>query len=284
MKQNVDQSRSLYMLSQIIAHEGKVSADNTLGRPFFRHLPKGYHRWILMYTRDGEGLWEYPGWVHTTRRSEALLIRAGTPLFFRQPDDALFWDQMFAEFHPRTHWHAWLDWPVVTPGVMLLQVTDPARKRRIEELMHDCVWWANQPSPHWEDHALAALEHVLLEFDAINPNSVRHNLDPRLLKAMEFLSRHMRQPVMLDQVAQAAGLSIAALGVLFRRQLNTTPMRYLEEVRLTRATDLLRQTPLAIKEVAELVGFDNPFYFTRRFKARMKVNPRAFRRELATLS
>ena len=232
MPQNTALPASVHALAQIVANEGPVGDDNDLGRPYFRHVPNGSAQWILIYTRAGAGLWEYPEWTHATHRGEAVLLRPGAPHFYRRPENAPLWNQMWVQFHPRPHWHAWLDWPSVAPGVMYMNVAAPAQRRRLEQLLHRCVVWANRPSPHWEDYTLAACEHVLLDFDAVNPRSVRHNLDPRLLKAMGYLAQHAGDSVFLPDVARVAGISVTALCHLFRRQLHTTPMRYREQARL----------------------------------------------------
>jgi hypothetical protein len=109
MPQNITLPAPAFVLAQIVANEGPVDDDNQLGRPYFRHVPGGCSQWSLIYTRDGAGLFEYPEWTHRTGRGEAVLLRPGTPLFFRRPDDAPVWNQMWAQFHPRPHWYAWLD-------------------------------------------------------------------------------------------------------------------------------------------------------------------------------
>lgn len=122
-----------------------------------------------------------------------------------------------------------------------------------------------------------ALEHVLLLLDALSPARERV-LDPRVLSAQAYLRGHLGESVKLRHLAAACHLSVSRLSHLFREQVGMTPLEYLETERLERAKRLLAFTNLPVQSVATEVGFENPFYFTRRFKRATGVSPRDFRR------
>jgi AraC family transcriptional regulator of arabinose operon len=65
---------------------------------------------------------------------------------------------------------------------------------------------------------------------------------------------------------------------LFRAQVGQTPQRFLEQQRLDRAKQLLAFTPNSIKTIAYELGFENPFYFTLRFKRYTGSSPRQYRK------
>jgi AraC family transcriptional regulator of arabinose operon len=123
-----------------------------------------------------------------------------------------------------------------------------------------------------------ALEELLLWCDTQNPRSAESKLDPRVLDAMNFMCRSLDRKLTLDDVADAGGLSASRLSHLFKLQVGATPQQFLEQQRLNRAMQLLEMTPLSIKEIARQVGFDNPFYFTLRFKRHTGKSPREYRR------
>ena len=52
---------------------------------------------------------------------------------------------------------------------------------------------------------------------------------------------------------------------------------YINKVRLDRAVYLLSHTDLNILQVAKSVGFEDPYYFSRRFKSYTGITPSAFR-------
>lgn len=127
---------------------------------------------------------------------------------------------------------------------------------------------------------LNALEEVILWCNTLNPLSAYTQMDPRIQEVMDYLCSHLREKITLAQVAAEHSLSVSSLSHLFRQQTGMTVLRYLEEQRLARARHLLELTPWTIQWIAQAVGYDNPFYFTLRFKQRNGTSPRDYRRSI----
>ena len=106
------------------------------------------------------------------------------------------------------------------------------------------------------------------------------HLDPRVRKAMDFLGQHAAEPFSEERLARAAGLSPSRLRHLFRAQVGDSPRHFQEDLRLRRARDLLAMSRQTIGEIARELGFENPFYFTLRFKKQTGESPRAFRQRI----
>jgi AraC family transcriptional regulator of arabinose operon len=79
------------------------------------------------------------------------------------------------------------------------------------------------------------------------------------------------------RIAAQCGLSPSRFAHLFRHQTGETPQRYLELQRLKRARELLEFTQEPIAVIARSVGYENPFYFTLRFKRHNGASPRQWR-------
>jgi AraC-like DNA-binding protein len=71
----------------------------------------------------------------------------------------------------------------------------------------------------------------------------------------------------LDDVATRVGLEKSSVCRLFRRFLGTSPYQYLLRQKMNRAAELLLHRGGLVKEVAEQMGFSDPFHFSRGFKA-----------------
>lgn len=95
---------------------------------------------------------------------------------------------------------------------------------------------------------------------------VRHLLD----------ENHERRPTTAT-VAREVGMSTRHLYRQFHQALGKTPARYLTEVRLQQAVELLRRTPRTIKEVASAAGYSSSVTFNRVFKRVFGVTPSEFR-------
>ena len=78
------------------------------------------------------------------------------------------------------------------------------------------------------------------------------------------------------EVANACNISHPHLCRLFKRFSNETPTKMLLRLKLTRSLDLLEQGNLLVKEVAEKVGFEDQYYFSKRFKEFFGVSPKNY--------
>lgn len=98
-----------------------------------------------------------------------------------------------------------------------------------------------------------------------------------LRRAIEWVGFDGHNAVDLASLAKIAGVSAAQLVKLFKRHLDTTPMRYVWETRTRRGAQLLRETGLTVGEIAFRCGFQTPFHFSRWVKQIHGVAPREFR-------
>ena len=78
----------------------------------------------------------------------------------------------------------------------------------------------------------------------------------------------------LEDVAAAVGLEVSSVCRLFRRFHDRSPYRYLLQRKMTLAAEDLVENGGLVKEVAQRVGFSDPFHFSRCFKAVHGVAPR----------
>jgi AraC family transcriptional regulator len=101
--------------------------------------------------------------------------------------------------------------------------------------------------------------------------------DGRLARVMEFMSANFGQQISLDQLADESGISKYHFTRLFQRKAGATPMRYLSQIRLEAARDLLVTTNMRIGDVASVCGFTTPSHFSTAFSARYGTSPEKFR-------
>ena len=82
----------------------------------------------------------------------------------------------------------------------------------------------------------------------------------------------------LEETARRHGMSTSTLRRRWFDALKITPGRYLLNLRLQNARRLLAETTLTVGEIAERTGFEDMFYFSRRFKLETKLTPTQYRR------
>lgn len=97
--------------------------------------------------------------------------------------------------------------------------------------------------------------------------------------ALSYLEEHFNQPLELPGVAAAVFLSPNYLNRLFKMETGFTCMDYLIRLRVRRAQDLLNNTDFHINEIAQQVGYDDPYYFSRIFKQKTGIAPKKYRKQ-----
>ncbi|HXT37967.1 MAG TPA: AraC family transcriptional regulator [Chloroflexota bacterium] len=106
--------------------------------------------------------------------------------------------------------------------------------------------------------------------------------DPRsevqaLPRAVALIQQAAPRPLDLHAVADECGIGYSTLRRRFKQMTGQTITDYLLRVRLDRARDLLAHTRMSVAEVADAVGFADPYYFSRVFRLKEGVSPTAFR-------
>jgi YesN/AraC family two-component response regulator len=90
---------------------------------------------------------------------------------------------------------------------------------------------------------------------------------------IRFIDENYMQDIKLIALANEYYINHIYLSRLFRNQTGKNFIDYLTEVRMRKANVLLKNKTLKVKDVAKMVGFENPYYFTKRYKAFFNVTP-----------
>ena len=98
-------------------------------------------------------------------------------------------------------------------------------------------------------------------------------IDPAIAKVMNFMQRHLDEPVPMPELAAKAGLQIRTMQARFRAQLGTSPHNYYLDLRLAAAKRMLQHSGHTIAEVATAHGFGSASAFARAFRARFGLSP-----------
>jgi transcriptional regulator GlxA family with amidase domain len=104
---------------------------------------------------------------------------------------------------------------------------------------------------------------------------------PRMAKALEIMRASVETPLPTSEIAARVGISTRQLERLFGKYLNTSPKKYMLELRLERARSLLVQTEMSVAEIALACGFESPTHFSRVYRAAHGIAPGRQRRHLS---
>ena len=98
-------------------------------------------------------------------------------------------------------------------------------------------------------------------------------------KVKECVKMHyMELTFSLSTAADQVGVSTGYLSALFKKETGMNFIKYLTDVRMEKAMELLRGTDLRAYEIADRIGFDNTHYFSVAFKKYTGMSPSDFRK------
>lgn len=121
---------------------------------------------------------------------------------------------------------------------------------------------------------------ILSSLAQTDPDGPARPSDPRILRFQALIAAHAKDHWPIRRYAQALGLSERSLGRLCRAQTGLSPQAAIEAHQMREASRLLAYTRMSAQSVAHALGFDDPSYFSRRFRAFAGMSPRAYRARL----
>jgi AraC family L-rhamnose operon transcriptional activator RhaR/AraC family L-rhamnose operon regulatory protein RhaS len=134
--------------------------------------------------------------------------------------------------------------------------------------------------PGWSDLACGHFQHLCIALSRGYTQQRRTSLetDRRVAKAVEYIERNFCEEINVDALANAAAMSKRNFYRLFRQTLGLTPNALLKQVRLTRASEMLRLSESTITEICYDCGFTDSNFFSREFRRTHGMSPTSYRR------
>jgi len=236
---------------------------------------RGTDDWLLIFTLSGRGLIATDGEPWTVGAGEAVLYQPGMPQSYGTDPDAGLWKFLWSHFHLQREWGAWLNWPEKVKGLRYVKVSRRDQVMRIATALRETILNNRQGIPGSQALAVNSLERALILLHIAEGS---HQIDERVRRAVDILASEPERPFSMTELARRCAISSSRLAHLFSEQIGRSPQQYHEQVRLQRAAQLLRTTALPVQEIAAHSGYDDPFYFSNRFRKAFGKSPSMFRR------
>jgi AraC-like DNA-binding protein len=233
------------------------------------------------------------GWTEFTLPQQVLRLDAGQALILpprlrhaeRIGDSGSLPEERFANLvifsdGKRLSCHRALEQHPGLPGISQLVASEHSQSR----LIHDWLMqaWQCRPDSAWTDRqalsllatALAGVLHAL-EAAQDDPPSAE---PPLLARARNLIQNELGDlELSVQGLATNCGCTADHLSHLFRKHTGQTLVAYINRLRMERAARLLRESSLAIKEVAWACGYASAGYFIRVFKQHHGLTPQGWR-------
>lgn len=133
--------------------------------------------------------------------------------------------------------------------------------------------------PHYEEYLSILLHELFLLISRYTPkeNSQSRILQKEMESATHFFNEHFAEEISIENYSEAKHMSTCWFIRNFKRYNGVTPMQYILNLRITNAKTLLKTTTYPVSEIAVIVGYENPLYFSRLFKKQTGLSPSEFR-------
>ena len=170
----------------------------------------------------------------------------------------------------------WLDDTLGTHAEASRRLLGTAAQHTLDPRQEQLVQWL-AASPVADP--LIARQGAILLLASLNASSPAPGKRLPFATLDAYIDQNAAYPLQVADLARVAGLSCARLHSRFLSECGQTPMDYARQRRLRHALYLLRQTSLAVGEVASRVGYNSQSAFAAAMLREFGASPRALRRE-----
>lgn len=232
---------------------------------------KDFDFWTVL---DGEGTLEVGRKKHSLRPGISFILKPGEqPIGHHNPDKRLVVFAVHFDF---------LKNGKPLQGREIEWLPHPLRIRDMTSLQGN----ARQLIQQFESKAIYGAQRCQfifwqLFFQAIDETlyapSFSH--DERIEKVVYALEEDPGKEWSVEIMAKEAGLSRTHFTRMFIQRTGNSPTRYLIQVRIARACQLMEESNLTVSQIADELGYKDLYFFSRQFKQEKGVSPRIFRKE-----
>ena len=137
---------------------------------------------------------------------------------------------------------------------------------------------------------LFCISYLIQLLSTFSRESLLHEKGRRVLKnsdieySIKKMQLEYQQDHPISYYAQSCNLSIYQFIRKFKNATQLSPSKYIEKIRVDKSRELLSDTDLTVNEISDVIGFNDPFYFSKVFKKNTGLNPLAFRKSKKAFS
>ncbi len=228
---------------------------------------------VFQLTLAGSGELLWGGHRHRLRRGDAFFVRIPSDHRYCLPEDADMWEFVFVVVYGMETMRI-LRHVESSVGPIMPIGTNSGILPLLVDLFRYAMDEADHSGATVSSFAYRLIMQVL---DEIRPSGDEES-DFSVQAAKSFARQNLEYDIGVTEMADAAGLSRSHFSRLFHQTEGITAREYIEHLRIKKATALLAQRDLTVRNVAEASGFRDENYFSRVFKRATGLTPSEYRR------
>lgn len=243
----------------------------------------------ILYLYSGEGRYEIDGVTYDVAAGNLLIINPGVTHanIVTNPDNPLtilalgLCDVKFMDMAPNTITFE-TQTPVLQAGSELQNHIISIFFRILAEKEQQCLGKYDMMRLYLGQILL----HIIREYKnpaqtlVSKPSFTSHRKNHVVQTIMDYMEGHYAEKISLDGIASNMYLSPIYISKIFKEKTGESPIQYLIKIRLRNAVRLMKEHPdYSIRQIAQEVGYDDAYHFSKIFKKHMAATPKDYRRQ-----
>ncbi|MFV8347002.1 AraC family transcriptional regulator [Flavobacterium sp. ZB4P13] len=241
----------------------------------YRQRKQGSPGNILIYCIAGKGWCKIENKLYTIMPNQFLVIPLGLAHTYSADKDdpwTIYWIHFKGEggFHLARSLYEKL-----IAGDNMIYISE-VRNNLFDELYKNLQLGYGKSTTGYASILLWQILGSFLYDERFGASMMQQQSDP-IEKAIAYISENIQRRLTLEMISGQANLSVSHFSMLFKNKTGYTPVEYVNHLKIQIACQNLQFTNLRIKEIAELSGIEDPYYFSRVFNSLMGVSPTQYR-------
>ncbi|MBQ7573281.1 MAG: helix-turn-helix transcriptional regulator [Clostridia bacterium] len=108
--------------------------------------------------------------------------------------------------------------------------------------------------------------------------STLHNCNTTIIRVIDFINAHYNEKLTLEYIAQNCYVSVSHLTRLFKTTTGYTVISYINNLRIKKASEMIKSSDLSMSEIASKTGFESLSYFVKLFSQYFGMSPLQYRK------
>lgn len=244
---------------------------DTSFRPFKKHTAGNHY--MLIYVADGEGWYTVKGKTYPVTEndffvlSHEVAVKLGSSV---HNPWSIYWAFFSGTQATNIHQH------LMGKNNLAPRKAKPlvGRIAQFNDILHHLELLENMENLVYANSRFYSF---LCSFRLTILSSRRHAKKDGVIQSIEFMRENIHGHVTLQELADAAGLSVSHYCALFKKKTMQSPLNLYTSMKVQRACQMLQDRDQTIKSIAYSLGFFDQYHFSKVFKQIMGASPKYFK-------
>ena len=243
------------------------------------HPPKYLYKWEmgrifdeyqLVYITRGQGTFKTEGERTWQIAPGNLFMLFPNVWHWYAPDPQTGWDEYWVGFKGAYPDHL-VENGFFTPGQ---PVMDIGLHDSLLALYTEIIDTARFEAPGYQQILGSLILHLLAHLSTLAAQHGNDSVNERTVQRAKFLlADNLTTHLDIGWLSRSLGLGYSRFRQIFKKCTGVSPYQYFLDLKIARAKELLEQGQFSVKEIAYMLSFDDPYYFSHLFKKKTGLPP-----------